>query len=258
MLRGWFAKGFILLLLLVFISGEAWEFEQEVVLEGVLKRAERTIIKNPNGKKESRVEKSVVLITDKPLVFSQSVRTGEQQLASKETSHNHIEVYLPEEFKDLIGNHVKCYGHFRQSFNPHGEKIVLEIQTVLDSNQSTAKRVFYEPDEVELSGFLYKSVYPGPPDYSSVESGDRKEEAIILTLKNPINVDITDKDVFNEPEKGVREIQVSFLDDMPSIISEEVSLKGTLYHAHTAHHHRRVLMMVNSWKVNSEHGASGK
>ena len=53
------------------------------------------------------------------------------------------------------------------------------------------------------------------------------------------------------PEKGVRELQVVFSDSKPSVhqIKQEVSLKGTLYHAHTAHHHRRVLMMVNSWKL---------
>lgn len=112
------------------------------------------------------------------------------------------------------------------------------------------KTVFYEPEEVEVSGFLYKTVYPGPPEYMSVEMGDRPEAVVILTLKDPINVEIEKDDDFNEPEKGVREIQVSFSDSEPSPaqMKKEIKLKGTLYHAHTAHHRRRVLMTVKSWE----------
>jgi hypothetical protein len=85
--------------------------------------------------------------------------------------------------------------------------------------------------------------------------GDRPEKTVFLTLKEPINVELKknaeQEDIFNTPEKGVRELQVVFSNSKPSVhqIKQEVSLKGTLYHAHTAHHHRRVLMMVNSWKL---------
>ncbi len=113
--------------------------------------------------------------------------------------------------------------------------------------------VFYEPEEVEVSGFLYETVYPGPPEYMSVEMGDRPEEAVILTLKEPINVEIKSRgeDDFNEPEKDVRELQISFSDSgpLPAQMKKEIVLKGTLYHAHTAHHRRKVLMMVDSWRV---------
>ena len=84
------------LFLSISISGQAWEFEQNIGLEGVLKRAERTIIKNPNGEKETKVERSIVLITDKPLVLSHSITIGKEHLASTETSYPHIEVYLLE------------------------------------------------------------------------------------------------------------------------------------------------------------------
>ncbi len=113
--------------------------------------------------------------------------------------------------------------------------------------------VFYEPEEVEVSGFLHEAVYPGPPEYTSVEMGDRPEEAVILTLKEPINVEIKnrEKDDINEPEQSVRQLQIVFSDSMPSVnqMKKAIVLKGTLYHAHTAHHRRRVLMMVKSWSV---------
>lgn len=38
---------------------------------------------------------------------------------------------------------------------------------------------------------LRETVYPGPPEYMSVELGDRPEKVVILTLKDPINVEVT-------------------------------------------------------------------
>lgn len=66
-----------------------------------------------------------------------------------------------------------------------------------------------------------------------------------MELKNLVEDDI------NEPEKDVRELQVSFSDSgpLPTQMKKEIVLKGTLYHAHTAHHRRKVLMMVDSWQV---------
>jgi len=258
MLKNSFFLFFLFASLLVKVSGHSWEFEQNIILEGVLRHAERTIIKNPNGEKETRIERSIVLVTDKPLVLTHSVILEKQQIASTEISYPHIGVYLPQEFMPLIGNRVQCSGTFQKILDFRGNEIVLDVDVVLDCEQPShqLKTLFYEPEEVEVSGLLHETIYPGPPEYMNVEMGDHPEKVVILTLKEPINVKIKDSkevdDDFNEPEKGVRELQVVFSDSEPSILQmkEEVTLQGTLYHAHTAHHHRRVLMMVKSWKVN--------
>jgi len=235
------------------IPGYGWEFEQNITIEGVLRRAERTIIKDPNGKKETKVERSIVLVTDKPLVFSRSVTIEKQQIASTETSYPHIGVHLPEEFISLIGKRVQCSGYFKRSPDLFADGIVLDVDTALDCEQLMhhPKTVFYEPEEVELSGMLYEVVYPGPPEYMSVEMGDCPEEVVILTLKDPIDVEIAKDDDFNELEKGVRELQIVFPDSMPATdqMKKEITLRGALYHAHTGHHRRRVLMTVKSWQV---------
>ncbi len=246
----------LLLLVCLFtaMSGYSWEYEQKIVIEGFLRRAERTrITKKPDGREEIKVEKSVVLVTDKPLVLSHSVTVGSQQFAATETSHSHIEVYLAEEFMPLIGKRVQCNGYFKRSLDLFANEIILDVDTALDCEQPAhkLKTVFYEPEEVELVGMLHKTVYPGPPEYMSVEMGDRPEEVVILTLKDPIDVEVKKNDDCNEPEKGVRELQVVFGDPMPTTdqMREEISLKGALYHAHTAHHRRRVLMTVKNWKI---------
>jgi len=235
------------------IPGYGWEFEQNITIEGVLRRAERTIIKDPNGKKETKVEKSIVLVTDKPLVFSRFITIEKQQIASTETSYPHIGVYLPGEFMSLIGKRVQCNGYFQRLDDHSTDAITLHINTALDCKQPIQKTVFYEPVEVEVSGLLYEEVYPGPPEYTSVVMGDSPERAVLLTLNEPINVEIKEGEEvnsFNEPEKGVRELQVVFSDSMHSRdqMKGEIVLSGTLYHAHTVHHRRRVLMMVKSWR----------
>lgn len=249
---------FLLLVCLVTsMSGYCWEYEQKVVIEGVLRRAERQFIaRTPGGREETKVEKSIVLVTDKPLVHSHSVTIGKQQIATTDASYSHIELYLAEEFIPLIGKRVQCIGYFKRSSDPFTDEIVLDVDTALDCEQlpHQSKAFFYEPEEVELSGMLHETVYPGPPEYMSVKMGDYPEKVVILTLKDPIDVEIKEDDNFNEAEKGVRELQVVFLDSTPSAqqMKKEISLKGTLYHAHTAHHRRRVLMTVKNWRQNDE------
>ena len=147
---------------------------------------------------------------------------------------------------------MQCSGYFKRSPDLFADEIILDVDTALDCEEPVhqSKTFFYEPEEVELSGMLHETVYPGPPEYMSVEMGDHPEEVVILALKDPIDVEIKGEDNFNEPEKGVRELQVVFLDSIPSAhqMKEEITLRGTLYHAHTAHHRRRVLMTVKSWR----------
>lgn len=240
------------------VSGYFWEFEQSVVLDGVLRRAERTIKKRESDKVEDKIERRIVLVTDKPLVLTHSISLEKQPVASAAITYPHIEVYLPEEFLPLIEKHVQCSGTFRKTSNLHDNEIEFHIDTALDCDHLShqLKTFFYEPEEVELCGLLHEEVYPGPPEYTSVKMGDRPEKTVFLTLKEPINVELKkntelEEDIINVPEKGVRELQVVFSDSKTSVhqIKQEVSLKGTLYHACTAHHHRRVLMMVNSWKI---------
>lgn len=240
--------------LLTSIHGVAWEYEQKILIEGFLRRAERKCFtKDSDGKEKVRIEKSIVLVTDKPLVLSRSITLGNQQIAGTETSYSHVEVYLSEEFMPLIGKRVQCNGYFKRSPNLFEDDIVLDVDTALDYERPTQrlKTVSYEPEVVELIGILHKMVYPGPPEYMSVEMGDYPEEVVILTLKDPINVEAAKDDNFNESEKGVRELQVVFEDSVPTSdqMKELISLQGTLYHAHTAHHRRRVLMTVKNWKM---------
>lgn len=151
------------------IPGYAWEYDQNVTIEGVLRQAERMHITwNSEGKENTRIEKSIVLVTDEPIILSHSIAIGKQKLVEANTSYSYIKVYLDEEFSSLIGKRVQCSGHFQRSCDPITDEIILGIDTALDCDceQPThqSKTIFYEPEEVELSGMLYKVVYPGLPN----------------------------------------------------------------------------------------------
>jgi hypothetical protein len=252
MLKNSFCLFFLFAAFFAETSAHSWEFEQNIILEGVLRRAERTIIKNSNGKKESKIEKNIVLVTNKPLVLTHSVLLEKQQLASVNISYPHIRVVLPEEFMPLIGKRVQCSGTFQKTFDFYSDEIALNIDVALEQPSHQLKTLFYEPEEQEVSGLLKEIIYPGPSEYMKLEKGDQPEKVVILTLKEPINVEIKggkkEDDDVNEPEKAVRELQVVFSDSglTTDQMKKEITLKGTLYHAHTAHHHRRVLIMVKS------------
>ena len=104
-----------------------------------------------------------------------------------------------------------------------------------------------------LKGVLRSRVYPGPPNYESVKKGDEAEGVWILKLSHSISVE-GDKDPtsFNERETGIREVQVIFKDGEEKMVKRQmgkpIECTGTLFHAHTGHHHLALLLDVQNYK----------
>ena len=80
----------------------------------------------------------------------------------------------------------------------------------------------------------------------------------MLKLPKPVTVlDDGKGDSFNETEANVREIQLVIYRDkdfgvVKSLIGRAVSVTGTLFHAHTGHHHLDVLMDVREFHETKE------
>jgi hypothetical protein len=277
-----------------------WEGDSELVMEGVLRVAQRNrITRYPDGAEESKVEKRTVLVTDEPVILSRSITLANNQVVLQKESLPHLRVSLGDEFLSLMGKRVKLYGNLTKPFDFFfRDDVEFDVSRALDwewlqTHQS--KTVPYEPEIVTLSGKMYEKTYPGPPEYMSIEPaprrnpahlgaglggvidysgrnflplplgespsfeegvlqiGDQPETVMILALSEPIDVEKTsnEDDDFNETEKGVLEIQVVFSESMPtkSLWNQEITLRGSLFHAHTGHHRRRVLIMVNHWEL---------
>lgn len=106
----------------------------------------------------------------------------------------------------------------------------------------------YEPAVVELEGKLSIKTFFGPPNFGENPETDSKERSWILSLDKPINVQSKDETdpVLGPSVENVRELQLVLHEPRRELIGKKVRVKGTLFHAHTGHHHTDVLMDVQS------------
>ena len=99
-----------------------------------------------------------------------------------------------------------------------------------------------------LTGKLVEETFYGPPGYGSDPGHDKKELVLVLQLPQPL-------DVLEAPDAGsefdVERLGVSKVSltdpkdagvDLHKLVGQRIVVRGTLFGAHTAHHHTDVLM----------------
>ncbi len=90
-------------------------------------------------------------------------------------------------------------------------------------------------------------LFYGPPNFGENPKTDSKELHRILVLDTPINVrGQTDMDRGNDRVENVQEVQLVTAKPLKEMIGKKVIVKGTLFRAHTGHHHTDVLIIVQS------------
>ena len=106
----------------------------------------------------------------------------------------------------------------------------------------------FEPVKVTLTGSLVSRTFPGPPNFNSTEEGDRAEEVIILVLNEPICINANSNDALNPLDSSnIREVQLVFSTPPgPEFMERSVAVYGSLFAAHTGHHHVPILLTVIS------------
>jgi hypothetical protein len=113
----------------------------------------------------------------------------------------------------------------------------------------------YQPAVVELKGTLRVRLYNGPPNYGENPDTDAKEALPVLILSKPVSVrgNPDPKAEFDRQSvKHIRKIQLVLTMPHKEFIGKTVLVKGTLFHAFTAHHHTDALMDVRSIKKLSQ------
>jgi hypothetical protein len=126
--------------------------------------------------------------------------------------------------------------------------LLLILLTSSEPSSLAQKCVAYEPDTVSLAGTIKRRTFAGAPNYESVARGDQPEQVWVLRLARPICVSASGD---QEEEKNVSDLQLVFTDaekEYPryrSFVGRRVTVNGTLFHAHTGHHHTSVLLTVN-------------
>jgi len=130
---------------------------------------------------------------------------------------------------------------------------------LLSSSSSFAanKVLTYGPAIVELQGTLDLQTFPGPPSYESIQNGDEIERHFYLKPDKPFDVLPDGKNVGienAEEERNVKIVQLAFSEEDDGLWNRfrklgrggRVTVKGTLFHRFTGHHHSRVLFIAES------------
>ena len=122
--------------------------------------------------------------------------------------------------------------------------------------KSSSGCLSYGPRGVNISGTLTRKTFAGPPNYESAHKGDRAETNWLIQLHSPVCVfeDKADPDL-NPSQDRVSEIQLVLTPDeyqtYKEMVGREVIAKGTLFGAHTGHHHTPVLLTTKSIELAS-------
>lgn len=104
----------------------------------------------------------------------------------------------------------------------------------------------YEPVDTTLSGTLTRQVFPGPPSFEDVVTGDEPQVGFYLSLSEPLCMNGNDHegDVSVEDNETLVQLvlQTSDYDKLRPYLDQPVVLKGSLFGAVSGYHHTQVLM----------------
>jgi Domain of unknown function (DUF4431) len=121
---------------------------------------------------------------------------------------------------------------------------------ILTVGSAATQCLEYEPKVVSLSGVIVRETYPGPPNFESVANGDEPRTIWVLKLDKAICVLASD-DV-NVKEDNEKEIQLVLNAEQykryRSLLGQKVTASGTLFHAITGYHHKRLLLKTDKMR----------
>jgi Fe-S-cluster formation regulator IscX/YfhJ len=107
------------------------------------------------------------------------------------------------------------------------------------------RNLSYNPETVNLVGILHRVVVPGPPNYENITTGDQPETVWFVALHEQVTAQSNDNDSSHIGESAVEGIQLLLPENRYNhLLNQKVVASGTLFDAHTVHHHTPVLMFV--------------
>ena len=114
---------------------------------------------------------------------------------------------------------------------------------------------------ISVKGKLILKLFPGPPEYSSIEDGDRVDHCWILKLDETSFLKVMTTPVVDPANilENIKkwphsdEILLVLEDHMENFCqryqNQEILSLGHLFHAHTIHHYTPILMNVKELKI---------
>lgn len=111
----------------------------------------------------------------------------------------------------------------------------------------------YSGSPVTLAGKVKLQTFFGPPNYGENPDTDSRETQAILALAKPICVEANPAE-YEDAEQNQFEVTLVPLkkENLKSYEGKQIAVQGTLYHAHTGHHHTPVLIEIKQIEIISK------
>ncbi len=107
---------------------------------------------------------------------------------------------------------------------------------------------------VTLYGKVREEVFPGQPNYESINDGDRPEFYWILYTNEPISLvgrSMESNELYEDGMSCMFQLSISseFYDKHLDILGKYVKAEGEIFFGHTGHHKTKALLKVNTISV---------
>jgi len=128
--------------------------------------------------------------------------------------------------------------------------IAAVIMAVSSAGEAQSPCLQFEPAVESIVGNLIRKTFPGPPNYESIKEGDTPETAWFVRLDDTLCMIGKPNDELNsENINNIKFVQLVFLGNeyktKKYLIGKKVKSTGTMFTAHTGHHHAKILMKVH-------------
>ena len=123
--------------------------------------------------------------------------------------------------------------------------LMLAVSLAASLPAVAASCLHYSGNPVTLIGKVKLQTFFGPPNYGENPDTDSRETQAILLLAKPVCVEANPKD-YEEAEQNQLVVTLVPLnhENLKSYEGKQIAVQGTLYHAHTGHHHTPVLIEI--------------
>ncbi len=239
----------------IYVYGQEANFEVDLLIEESKRLAAEypdpyllriSIFTSRDDLKRSRHfnERPVFIEFNDTLAGRKAAVEFEERIGPRSKGFYRAEYYRNKAFEIL--------DHTPDKNSPLTKRIDLRDRDARSSTKGNASEqkewLEYWPAVVEIKGELSIETFFGPPNFGEEPETDAKESHWILTLNEPINVrPPKDADPHADPAiENVKKLQLVLPESASELIGRQVIVKGTLFHAHTGHHHTDVLLEVET------------
>ncbi len=117
----------------------------------------------------------------------------------------------------------------------------------------TAEKEALEGQLVRLRGKVWREMFPGPPNYQSIDDGDQPQGYWILNTKDPIEIlgkSIEDGTPYSVGSSARFQLMLdpSFYASRQHLVFSDAWVEGRLVIGHTGHHKTKALIDVQKFE----------